>query len=486
MRKQKCKQRIFAWVFAAFALFFAVGTKGITASAEEQGYSAVLADLQKDGSFNVADYPLISDKDSDKYGSVSVIQVAEGERGDVFVYTYQPSEEYVHVEATSLSMWNEYNDKGFTAGAVASFHPQVYELELLSVDGVFAKYRIKGYQVADEGYRYYNIAAIWRAYNEELDGAEEVTVTGMAYEVGQQWCMYTLNDEYHCEMVTFNTLELKITYNGFLRFDDGIKWGDLASIHEYGTSHFVAFNAENYVIEHIYDADMSFRTVRTQEDGLGNVMEYPQTEEAHTVTLLDTQTQKYEGSGLWAKSYAWDRISTATDFIESMEAQGVSFSTAQKTEIKKSQWVFSFYESEYLRDSTVNLFIYTQVKDVAVLRVHFMDVNNKVYNLAVVADKTSSSTFPAGTGNNAFDEWFDEFLERCKGFFKGLFEKYWRYMVFVAILLIGAIVVLKLGIKVVVSALTTFFGWVGKGLLWVLSLPFRGLGLLFKKIFRRD
>ena len=56
-----------------------------SAFADTPHYTSALTDLQKDSSFNIADYP-----DNAKDYSIRFIQIAESTDKELFVYTYQP------------------------------------------------------------------------------------------------------------------------------------------------------------------------------------------------------------------------------------------------------------------------------------------------------------------------------------------------------------------------------------------------------------
>ena len=92
-------------------------------------YSNVLDDLKKDSRFNPADYP---DKPDDY--SLSVIQVAEGENGELFVYVYQPSHPKKDLVATTIRL--------STSSPYEELTYADYILILLDTDGVFDKYKI--------------------------------------------------------------------------------------------------------------------------------------------------------------------------------------------------------------------------------------------------------------------------------------------------------------------------------------------------------
>ena len=82
-----------------FALIITMGGEVIlsaltvSAASEEKQYSNVLDDLKKDSTFDVATYP-----DDPEDVSVKLIQIAESEDGQLFLYVYQPSNDTIDLK----------------------------------------------------------------------------------------------------------------------------------------------------------------------------------------------------------------------------------------------------------------------------------------------------------------------------------------------------------------------------------------------------
>ena len=305
-------------------------------------------------------------------------------------------------------------------------------LTLVSTSGVFDKYLVEGYKVSDEAYRYYNIVAIYREFNANidtnLDGADSVE---KAIGVGQQWCAYYLNDTLVYEMGTFETLDIVVQYTGSLTFSEGITIGNIFGSFTWGHSWFVAFNVEDYVVEHIYDAKLSY-SVRsmTRVSGVGASGEWSYGEFEHKeVWLKDTDTASYNGGGLFAKEYSWNRISSSEDFIANAEAQDVTISEECKSKLEESQWVFAFVETEkdeyYSEGSMVT--IQRDIDDVTILTLHFVDINHKIYNLGVVGDRVNPDNESDGYGGMQTPE---------DAFRQALVEIYTAMIIFFIIILV--------------------------------------------------
>ena len=183
--------------------------------------------------------------------------------------------------------------------------------------------------------------------------------------------------------------------------------------------------------------------------------------ESVDVTLHDTDKAVYNDKGIFESTYTWNRICSSSDFIKQFEAQdGVMYETDKDT-ILSSQWVFAFCETE---NTTTRLRWETwydsyDVDDVAILRIHFQDVSGKFYNLGVVADITSSADEPSGeAGGVDIDlDWIVELF---------------------AWILLGLGVVF---ICTVFPPVFNLFSFLFKLLWWVVCLPFKVLGVLFKR-----
>ena len=100
----KGKRNISKLAFLAIILLLLIitvisGWGKLPAFAERYVNTDVLEDLKKDEKFDVKDYPA-------RMGdySISVIQIAEGERGSVYLYTYQPCLKTKDLTVTDINM----------------------------------------------------------------------------------------------------------------------------------------------------------------------------------------------------------------------------------------------------------------------------------------------------------------------------------------------------------------------------------------------
>lgn len=451
-------------IFMLFAMNYSV-------FASTTDHSDVLEDLRVDETFDFNNYPSYTyeeidllNNDTDTTNDVpllSVINIGESTTSNLIIYVYQPTNGNLDLNGIKISIDSNFSSNG------ENLNPFLYELELVSTYSVFNKYIVKDYTISSEAYRYYNLVSIYRDYNENID--EELTggyKDGIAHNVGQQWCLYYYNDVLKYEMNTFNTIELNIDYIDFLEFNNGLMLKDFFSNFEWGRMHFIVFSCEDYIIKKIYDAKMTYipvKVVETWQMGVGT--EYYKTEEDIVYyELTDVDVGTFEGEGLLAKKYSWNRISTSTEFIENMENQDIEFTEECKTEVLNSQWVFAFAETEYTTTSYDGGYTnkYYEITDTSILRLHFMDVNNRVYNLGVVADLVSADNVAGGLGSGLDLDIFEEMFQKI-------------------MMLIGIIVLIVL--LCVCAPLLNIIITVGKVLFkaigFVISLPFKLIGGLF-------
>ena len=447
------------------SLLFVFQTAIIPAKADENAvvYTDVLEDLQKDETFDVEQYPAVADD-----YSLQVIQIAESVNNELFVYVYQPSDTLVDVVASHISMYNGYSENG------KDFSPRLYDLTLLNSNGVFDKYLVNDYVVSSEMERWYNIVSIYRF---PIDGIDTNIANGttdkLGYSVGQQWRFYYFNDVLNVEMGTFKTLSIDIVTADNVIYNNGLTIGNLAGLYKRASSHFVCFNVEEYIIEHIYDADVTFlsRPVTTYS-GIGVPDDSYGEWERQTVTLYDNDTATFNGSGFLGKTYTWNRISRSEDFVSNLENQNVKFNEASRNAILSSQWTFAFCETERDLSSVSGWTIssFTEVAEVTILRLHFVDVTGNYYNLGTVANIVTEDDVPAGEGDPVEDA-IEELLAKFDS---------WLKIIGIAIACIAVGVVLVFLVSILWPVLWPLIVAVGKGLVkWIA----KGIAFVFKAIW---
>lgn len=445
----KSKHKIFAVVLLLCLTVSLV--LPFTASAAVVSHTDVLQDLQKDSSFKISNYPYYTydyfkavnsdDNTSNDVQHISVIQVAEGEDGELFVYTYQPLEDYAEICASSIVMSVGFHSANY----------QKYDLRLVSYNEVFKKYLVEGYTVTNDLERFYNISEIERPFDDAFDEqiSDETITDYKSHTVGQTWCAYYLDGSLVYEMETLEVVEIKPTLTDFVYLGDGFTLSNLVGLDTACYAHYIAFDVTNYKVDKIIDATITYKIIDSKysetiyytlniessrtsstvyKTQSGEWVENPSSSDWTTKTfeITEEQTMHYQGRGLLAKKYSWDRIMSANNFVTEFESQGGVWNTSAKETLLNSQFVFSFTESKvteydpapitsddgkwvmsdfYSREGT-------KVAQVDILRLHFMS-EGKTYNLGVVGDTTTADDIPGGVADELADpdEYFGDFLQ---------------------------------------------------------------------------
>lgn len=412
-------------------------------------YSNVLDDLKKDKTFSVDNY-----RTDNTANSLQIIQIAESENKELFVYVYQPGIYNKEYKAQYVNM--SLQDK--TARTPIY---QLYSLTYLNTDGVFQKYKVNGLLVSNEQYRYYNIASIYRLYDKDVDTKPEAVdgINCKGFPVGSLWCAYNYNNTVVYEHETVDVVQIDIVASDFIRYNAGYLLYVGAC-----DAHFIGFNIVGYDVDKIIDADVTY-TYRSVE--FENVMYVnPVTTYGNPITEVKTLRSEGEeslaensGYGLFGKKYTWKRIQSLDSFLKYIDDEGIVFNEGELEEIKKCQFIFNFLETDYIYKSDVGYKYekYYEVQSIGVLRLHFL-VGETSYNLGCVSDLVFNDETPAGQAGYMND---DE-----------MFEVMMKLLMLIAICVfvvppLSAVlpVIGKLFFDAVIFALQALF--------WLVALPFR-------------
>lgn len=364
----------------------------INARAVASGYTDVLSDLSKDKTFDVSNYP---DDPNDK--SLQVISIAEGVRGELYLYVYQPCNATRDYRASYINMANEaLTDKNIKY--------QLYSLTWLNSNGVFDKYLVNGFNVKDDAERYYNIAGIYRPFEDDDDSNDLVAVDTKqykSYSVGQAWCAYYYNGALVYEMEKMNVFEYKVFATGSLRYKNGLiisnKVFDSAT-----DSFYIAFGIGNFDVDKIFDADITYTLSTFRKYKPSHLISETTVlidSKPVTKTLTNSDTASNNAVGLLGKKYSWERIQIASVFKEQAQKDANEYFSPEETEaLDKSQFVFrfeeSYYEYEYDVDSGFMEEIYSECSNFGILRIHFLTADGEFYNLGAVGDLVGVDSTP--------------------------------------------------------------------------------------------
>lgn len=366
-------------------------------------YSNVVDDLSESEYFDVSDYPV----DNSNYG-LYVLTIAESNDGELFIYVYQPC--FVkNFRATSVSM---------SVSTGNNISPMFYGLSFINKSGTLYKYKVADCTVSSNSVRYYEIYSIFRRYDSAIDDApsdSSQTINEVSFQVAKKWAISSSGGNYSMDAVDVEVITITDKFVGFVRYPDGFVWLGVSGACD---SHFVAFSTDK-PIDRLFQADVYYTSQSYHRDWAqtsGAIETYGSILE-NTVTLNYTDKSSYQGGGLFAYKYVWNRIESVSDFISNTENSSiysgailnVSTGTTINDEVKRSlqskQWVLRFTETSYHHESAgsglsaIAQTSSTLVGNVSILRLCF-ETDGVVYNLGVVDNKQTGSTQPVNHGSH--------------------------------------------------------------------------------------
>ena len=460
MRKRQNKVQVKYIIFALIVLLislisiiFGGGVDGVYAAAVD--YTSVIQDLETDENFNFEDYP----QKADDY-SLQVIQIAESTDNKLFLYVYNPCGVNRPLIATSINM-------SLTDTAVGT---NLYNLTFLSSSGVFGKYLVNGVTVSKDTKRYYNITSIYRKWDKDIDKDTENdnTKNEVAYEVGKLITASTVNGVVKYTYEGVKVINVLNPYVGYIRYSDGSKYDPLLGMSwEYTDAHYVAFNTD-LPIDVLMKADVSFCV----QNYLGrNPLSSLEGEkrEHEPITVKGTEKGSNTADGFRAKKYEWELIQKAEDF---KKTDGLSEEV--KKDLDGLSWVLIFYQTE-VESRAGDMFFGTYVTDVSVLRLEFYTAG-KLYNLGAVSGKQTGSKNPSNTNTEERENIFVWLAEKL-GISVTAIK--WIFSAIIILLLLGIVLpILAAFVPIVATVCKSIL----KAIWWVISLPFRGIAALIRKI----
>lgn len=442
-----------AFVLGICAVITTAAQTPLVARAESITYSGVMDDLKKDTSFKPENYP----SKVDDY-SLQIIQLAESTNKELFVYVYQPSGKAKNFKASSINISTTIND---------SISYLNYKLELLNSSGVFYKYKVSGLTVKDDKVRYYAMSSIYRPFDESIDkqASGGNTITEVNYAVNKQYCFGEINGKPYVNCVDIETIVVTDKFVGFVRYPDGFKLYVGAC-----DSHFVAFNT-NKPMDKLLEADVYYTTQEYSSSWAAFVGENETFgDKADKYAYLKyTDKVEHTGGGLFAGTYKWDRIQTVDDFIKNEDREQIfsgavidvkissKLTDAALNELKGKKWVLRFTETDYTLWSGQGTYgtFSTIVGDVTILRLKF-ETDGITYNLGVIDNKQSGSKDPS----NETD--IDISLNKR-----------------------GKMILYLLMLILLIILLAPILPYVLQAIVWIISLPFKGISAAVKSTKRR-
>lgn len=433
-------------------------------AAATTAYTTVIEDLSKDSSFDVNKYPAHT-----LDMSVKLIQIAEGEGGELFVYVYQPADSVKDLKATHINMsTHHYED--------TTQNYKLYSLTWVNSYGTLDKYVVNDFKVSSDLYRYYNIATIYRAYDESIDtnNAGSDDITGYkGFPVATCFSAYRYNDVVKYDAKKVSIVEVEIKSVGTVRYTNGFKFSNTTTKTD---SHFVAFKVNNFDVKDIFDATVTYQIADCVVNfGLG-MDSTPKLSNYNNVTkdICDYEKGSNDGTGLFGYKYEWPRIQTISEFnsmLSDYEHENVVFNN---TELASAQFVFNFLETDFdiISGNGYTTYMSERVTDVGILRLHFA-TDEGVYNLGAVSDLVSDDgepDFEIGA-DDSYQTWIESFEE-----YFGDFITFICLVILVVIFLVFVLYFKPIGMTIL-RGITEIFE-----LVWAaITLPFHLLREFFAK-----
>lgn len=401
-------------------LIFPTNINIAVAQQTEKVYSNVLDDLQKDKSFKKETYPYVEDD-----YSLQVIQVAESEDNELFVYVYQPSGEKGGLVASSINM--------STASDVHKSNYQIYKLTLVNSNGMFYKYIVDDYIVSNLDERNYEIASIYRPWNESIDEDAENgnVVTYVSYEVAKLFTIVNVDGKTQITCYDTEVITISDKYVGFVRYDGGYVGSPGMGVASWlvpGTdSHFVAFSTDK-PIDKLFEATVYYSSQSyyysknsppffEEKETFGEIKEGLHENFLYT----DSVTIKIPQGLITGREYEFERIQSVEQFIETENRNYVYdmlfFNVREEQKItdeglkdlEGKQWVLRFLETDY-SDKSIDWGVIvpehriekTIISDVSILELKF-ETDGIVYDLGVVDNMQSGDLEPDNETNIFFE-----------------------------------------------------------------------------------
>lgn len=423
--------------------------------------SGVIDDLSRDKNFNILNYP------ENIYDcSMNVIHLAESESGALYLYVYQPTGLKRILSAKSISLCTkDYEKYSITNNSVNDNSPLfiVYDLELVDYEKTLFKYKVVDYNYKkDLNFqtngefdktltRNYEISTIWRPFIDGVDTAldSEAIHTIKGLEVGKMFSIKTLSDGSNSVSVkVVEVISITDKFVGSMRLKGGWLFSSLDK-----DVYFVSFSTDKEVDE-LLEADVYYYYTSYKQYGYYGAEKQVQAKGSKIAELNIFDTCEWEGSGWSTPDYKYNRIYSIDGFNAFLkDNESAVLRSNLPDSMKTHEWVLCFAEFDYeLMNSGTGHEKWTELKNVAILRLKFK-TNGAVFNLGVVDDMSSPDSIP------------DIVIDNSKGC-----KINWRL-----ILSMIALIILLILLAPVLPFILNF-------LLTLISLPFKLIGVIIKKI----
>ncbi|MCM1534282.1 MAG: hypothetical protein NC099_06505, partial [Corallococcus sp.] len=445
------------------------GLSSVAFAASETVYTNVLEDLSKDATFDAGKYP---EKNVD---TMDVIQIAESNDGELFLYVYSTTAEKFTASEVRIST---------TVGENVS--PVDYKLTLLNRSGTLHKYKVESFTVSDSSERYYYVIQLARPLDKSTETVNNNTLNTKAYAVGKQFRACTVGSDVTYSEAHEDVIEITAKYCGYIRNFAG--WVGLVTGNT--DSHFIAFDTD-VKIDKLMEAEVTYDSINysVKVNGLtgltlsGTEQEIQNSKKTgEKATLSADREVQAPTAGLFGREYEWTEIQSVEDFLELEE-----LTDAVREEVEGKQWVLRFALTPVINYNmslsalTSYMRVATKVTDASILRLKFI-TNGETYDLGVVDNKQTGSVVPSNP--SAESKWeetlksVDDFFAKIGAFIdksvKWIADNWWiALLALVGIALVIALIVaiVKQGIVVVCKVAGTVLWWIVKVVFYIVTLP---------------
>ena len=455
------KRKIIAVILAIMSILFCSISFKLTASAEETtAYTDVLEDLQKDESFKKENFLVDDNKDS-----INLFQIAESSDKELFLYVFQPNHKVRTIQLTKIKM----------AITAVSQNFNVYELTVLSFKDGFFKCKVEDFIVSDDDRRIYDISTIYRKI-EDYDNETDTVVEKGAK--GKRFVAKTIDGNVYYSVNDIIVEEVVSQYAGFIRYYDNSLFGKSGYDYEDYDSFFLAFSTKNK-IENLISAEVEayvYSRTFVHNSVLG--FNYPDKDKYSETLPVKKEFNvvrgiydSYKTPGLLnVKEYSWNQIQT----VEEFKAEK-NLTLNKDINIDSNQWVLRFFNAPYITDGKNYLFFGTTtrtqycVEGVVCTMLTFTS-NDDIFMLGVVDNILKPSKNPSGTVSTMPNS-------------DGLWDMIQKAISLVLIIVVCGVIfaILSPFIPMIVKGIALVFSWIVKGIWWVICLPFKLIGKLFKR-----
>ena len=336
--------------------------------------------------------------------------------------------------------------------------------------------------------RFYNIASIYREWLKGIDAetGNDTTKNSVAFFVGKLYTAITKDGEisYICE--NRKVVRILDPFWGFQRYTDGFFLKTTGC-----DGHYVAFSTD-WQIDELYEADVTYQSRgvhRYYNLWEGSGTRYDEWKAQYAFLTDDQEFIKERTGWLWGSEAKYNRIQSIKKFIESED-----LTDETKANLNGKQWVLRFAETDYNYNYDSRCGDWSEVSNVAVLRLKFKS-EGVVYNLGTVSDKGTESPNPTNPPSWVTDKvGFFRYVWNCiVKLFQGKANFIEGFVAVIALLVV--LVLLPVGIfvlsiifppfgavvKLILKSIGKALLWLLKGVWWLICLPFRGIAALFRK-----